>query len=162
MKTDIEQARELLAKHMRAVANKHNAAGLLRDAEVVESGEEWDFWMDAAHAAVAEALRAAPEREFRDPDDLAEYLGSLVSDDEEWDAAQAAMWGVRAFQGDVTVQERLQAAIEGECGGLAITEDQAVEILHYVLQPLYYADDTPTLANATPPQDLRTQLGEVR
>lgn len=61
MSNDIEQARELLAKHMRIVAKKHNSDGLRRDAEVVESGEEWDFWMEAAHAAVAAALRAAPE-----------------------------------------------------------------------------------------------------
>jgi hypothetical protein len=59
--TDIEQARELLAMHMRAVAKKHNADGLRRDAEVVESGKEWDFWMEAAHAAVVAALRVAPE-----------------------------------------------------------------------------------------------------
>lgn len=59
--TDIEQARELLAKHMRSVAKKHNADGLRRDAEVVASGEEWDFWMEAAHTAVADALRGAPE-----------------------------------------------------------------------------------------------------
>ncbi len=114
----------------------------------MDCGANTDNYIDVGSASEAWNIRSAiprasSEREFRDPDELAEYLGSLVSDDEEWDAAQAAMWGVRAVQGDAAVLKRLQDAIEGECGGLAITYDQAVEILHYVLQPLYYADGTP-------------------
>lgn len=148
---DIERARELLAAELRK-------DGSPVVAQYVLGGHDDGC---TAMRAIAAALRAAPNREFRDPDDLAEYLGSLVSNDEEWDAAQAAMWGVRAFQGDATVQERLQAAIEGECGGLAITAEQATEILHYVLQPLYYADDTPTISTVTPPHHPQTKLGDV-
>ncbi len=79
---------------------------------------------------------------FRDPDHLAEWLGSLVdgNEQEEWDAAQAAMQGVRAYQRDADTVLRLQAAVEGECDGLAITPEQAVAILDYVLQPLNYDD----------------------
>lgn len=93
--------------------------------------------------AIRSALKSASDYKFRDPEHLAEWLGSLVSNDEEWDAAQAAMQGVRAFQNDTAVVERLQAAVEGECSGLAISHEQATAILHYVLQPLYYADETP-------------------
>lgn len=149
--SDIEHARELLAA-------EYDKAGEKMFARRTRSGR---YDNDPDMRAIAAALRSAPEREFRDPDDLAEYLGSLVSNEEEWDAAQAAMWGVRAFQGDATVQERLQAAIEGECGGLAITAGQATEILHYVLQPLYYADDTPTISTVTPPHHPQTKLGDV-
>lgn len=77
---------------------------------------------------------------FRDPDHLAEWLGSLVdgNEQEEWDAAQAAMQGVRAYQRDADTVLRLQAAVEGECDGLAITPEQAAAIFDYVLQPLNY------------------------
>jgi hypothetical protein len=43
---------------MRAVAAKHGVPNLAADADTVEDGEEWDFWIEAAHAAVSEALAA--------------------------------------------------------------------------------------------------------
>lgn len=75
--------------------------------------------------------------EFRDPNHLAEWLGSLVdgSEQEEWDAAQAAMIGVRAFQQHPAVIERLREAVEGECDGLSITAEQAAAIFDHVLEP---------------------------
>lgn len=89
----------------------------------------------------AQGIDLGPDK-FRDPDHLAEWLGSLVdgSEQEEWDAAQAAMQGVRAYQGDTETLRRLQAAVEGECDGLAITPEQAAAIFDYVLQPLNYDD----------------------
>lgn len=89
---------------------------------------------DYARAALEAAMGVG---QFRDADHLAEWLGSLVADcgQEEWDAAQAAMYGVRAFQSDSAVLQRLQDAIEGECEGLSITEHQANTILQYVLHP---------------------------
>lgn len=84
----------------------------------------------------AQAVDLGPDR-FRDPDHLAEWLGSLVdgSEQEEWDAAQAAMIGVRAFQQHPAVIERLREAVEGECDGLAITTEQAAAIFDHVLEP---------------------------
>ncbi|HEL5052609.1 TPA: hypothetical protein UOA92_000365 [Stenotrophomonas maltophilia] len=84
----------------------------------------------------AQAVDLGPDR-FRDPDHLAEWLGSLVdgSEQEEWDAAQAAMIGVRAFQQHPAVIERLREAVEGECDGLAITDEQAAAIFDHVLEP---------------------------
>lgn len=83
-----------------------------------------------------QAVDLGPDR-FRDPDHLAEWLGSLVdgSEQEEWDAAQAAMIGVRAFQQHPAVIERLREAVEGECNGLAITAEQAAAIFDHVLEP---------------------------
>ncbi|MFY0183224.1 hypothetical protein PV767_03980 [Stenotrophomonas rhizophila] len=51
-------ARRILAKHMRRIAAAHNVPRLGTEADIVEGGEEYDFWMDAAHAAVSEALAA--------------------------------------------------------------------------------------------------------
>ncbi len=83
------------------------------------------------------ARAAVPVDQFRDADHLAEWLGSLVAacGQEEWDAAQAAMNGVRAFQNHPDAVERLRAAIEGECDGLAISDQQASAILAYVILP---------------------------
>lgn len=49
-------ARRILAKHMRRIAAAHNVPRLATEADIVEGGEEYDFWMDAAHAAVSDAL----------------------------------------------------------------------------------------------------------
>lgn len=51
-------ARRILAKHMRRIAAAHNVPRLATEADIVEGGEEYDFWMDAAYAAVREALAA--------------------------------------------------------------------------------------------------------
>lgn len=86
---------------------------------------------------VPPAPAAVPVDQFRDADHLAEWLGSLVAacGQEEWDAAQAAMNGVRAFQNHPDAVERLRAAIEGECDGLAISGQQASAILAHVILP---------------------------
>lgn len=55
---DYRDARIILARNMKRVAGKHNVPNLAADADVVESGEEYDFWMDAAYDAVREALAA--------------------------------------------------------------------------------------------------------
>lgn len=47
---------EILVKNMRAVAERHGVQSLAEDADTLEGMEEWDFWMDAAHDAVVEAL----------------------------------------------------------------------------------------------------------
>ncbi|WNL50895.1 hypothetical protein Murka_0059 [Xanthomonas phage Murka] len=88
---------------------------------------------DFKHPAPA----AVPVDQFRDADHLAEWLGSLVAacGQEEWDAAQAAMNGIRAFQNHPDAVERLRAAIEGECDGLAISGQQASAILAHVMLP---------------------------
>ncbi len=51
-------ARRILAKHMRKIAATKNTPRLGTEADIVEGGEEYDFWMEAAHAAVVEALAA--------------------------------------------------------------------------------------------------------
>ncbi|KWV45044.1 hypothetical protein [Stenotrophomonas maltophilia] len=70
---DYRDARMILARNMKRVAEKYNVPDLAADADVVRSGEEYDFWMDAAHEAVREALAA---RQPVGQDDQ-EYLESL-------------------------------------------------------------------------------------
>lgn len=176
---DIEQARELLAKHMRAVAKKHNSAGLLRDAEVVESGEEWEFWMDAAHDAVTAALRAAPEgsdpftpkwpcglkqdRVYQLPCDdkgrsNANWLQVYVAQDSDVHVMMQDWEDILEKGSSPNPLPTLR--VRTYCGGGRNhrTHQALLWLAQAIRLDMEEKATSTTLANVTPPRDLRTQL----
>jgi hypothetical protein len=131
--TDIDQqAKELLAEHMRAIAKEHNVPFLLRDAEDIELGEEWDYWMDAAHAAVTAALRAAPEGFVLLPTEPTEAMLDRAT----WEEVGGHCSSCTAWAASHSDARRVYAA-------------------------MLSAAPTATIATVKPPGDLRTELGEV-
>jgi|GEM_PF-2423544 len=180
---DIEQqARQLLARHMRIIARKHNVDTLNCEADVVESGEEWNFWAEAAHAAVSVALRAATEgfdpftpkwpcglqqdRVYQLPCDdkgrsNANWLQVYVAQDSDVHVMMQDWEDILEKGSSPNPLPTLRVRTYFG-GGRNHRTHQALLWLAQAIRLDMEEKETPTtLANVTPPRDLRTQLGEA-